>query len=137
MIFAKNFARNYEKKIMLGTSDARSMSCLSHRPSVLYGRLLDFELHNVYRFYKNYCSKSIICFFNKGTQTRDLCIMTLSLWKVTWAAWGATSHRFFSQKTNSTHFQTVRQTLHTCRMEITNFLKIVRWVNFEMFFWRL
>ena len=33
MIFAKNFARNYEKKIMLGTSDAWSMSRLSHRPS--------------------------------------------------------------------------------------------------------
>ena len=26
MIFAKNFARNYEKKIILGTSDAWSMS---------------------------------------------------------------------------------------------------------------
>ena len=33
MIFAKNFARNYEKKIMLGTLDAWSMSHLSHRPS--------------------------------------------------------------------------------------------------------
>ena len=32
MIFAKNFARNYEKKI-LGTSDTWSMSRLSHRPS--------------------------------------------------------------------------------------------------------
>ena len=31
-IFAKNFARNYEKKIMLGTSDAWTMSRLSHRP---------------------------------------------------------------------------------------------------------
>ena len=30
--FAKNFARNYEKKI-LETSDAWSMSCLSNRPS--------------------------------------------------------------------------------------------------------
>ena len=30
--FAKNFARNYEKKI-LGTSDAWSMSRLSHRSS--------------------------------------------------------------------------------------------------------
>ena len=32
MIFAKNFARNYEKKI-LGTSDAWTMSRLSHQPS--------------------------------------------------------------------------------------------------------
>ena len=27
------FARNYEKKIILGTSDAWSMSCLSQQPS--------------------------------------------------------------------------------------------------------
>ena len=33
MIFAKNFARNFEKKIILGTSDTRSMSCSSQRPS--------------------------------------------------------------------------------------------------------
>ena len=33
MIFAKNFARNYEKKIILWTSDAWSMSSLSQRPS--------------------------------------------------------------------------------------------------------
>ena len=33
MIFAKNFARNYEKEIMLGTSDAWSMIHLAHRPS--------------------------------------------------------------------------------------------------------
>ena len=32
MIFAKNFARNYEKKIILGTSDAWLMSLLAHRP---------------------------------------------------------------------------------------------------------
>ena len=31
--------RNYEKKILLGTSDAWLMSCLSQRPSVLYWRL--------------------------------------------------------------------------------------------------
>ena len=31
-IFAKNFARNYEKK-MLGTSDAWSTSCLAQQPS--------------------------------------------------------------------------------------------------------
>ena len=33
MIFAKNFARNYEKKIILGTSEAWLMSRLSQRPS--------------------------------------------------------------------------------------------------------
>ena len=33
MIFAKNFVRNYEKKIILGTSDTWSMSHLSQRPS--------------------------------------------------------------------------------------------------------
>ena len=33
MIFAKNFVRNYEKKIILGTSDAWSMSRLSQRTS--------------------------------------------------------------------------------------------------------
>ena len=32
-VFAKNFARFYEKKIILGTSDAWSTSCLSHRYS--------------------------------------------------------------------------------------------------------
>ena len=32
MIFAKNFARNFEKKIILGTSDAWLMSRLSHWP---------------------------------------------------------------------------------------------------------
>ena len=32
IIFAKNFARNYEKIVILGTSDAWSMSCLSHWP---------------------------------------------------------------------------------------------------------
>ena len=30
MVFAKNFARFYEKQIILGASDAWSMSCLSH-----------------------------------------------------------------------------------------------------------
>ena len=33
MIFAKNFARKYEKIIILGTSDAWSMSQSSQRPS--------------------------------------------------------------------------------------------------------
>ena len=33
MIFAKNFARNYEKEIILGTSDAWSMSRSSQRPT--------------------------------------------------------------------------------------------------------
>ena len=32
MIFAKNFARNCEKSIILGTSDTWSMSHSSHRP---------------------------------------------------------------------------------------------------------
>ena len=32
-IFAKNFAKNYEKKIILGTSDAWSMRRSSHQPS--------------------------------------------------------------------------------------------------------
>ena len=32
-IFAKNFARNYEKKIILGTSDVGSPSRLAHKPS--------------------------------------------------------------------------------------------------------
>ena len=35
MIFANNFARNYEKKIILGTSDAWSMRQLSQQPSIL------------------------------------------------------------------------------------------------------
>ena len=33
MIFAKNFARNYEKNLILGTSDAWSMCHMSQRPS--------------------------------------------------------------------------------------------------------
>ena len=33
MIFAKNFSKNYEKKIILGTSDAWSMSRSSQRTS--------------------------------------------------------------------------------------------------------
>ena len=36
MIFVKNFARNYEKKIILGTSDAWCMSHLSQRPCAVY-----------------------------------------------------------------------------------------------------
>ena len=32
-VFAKNFARIYEKKIILGTSDAFMMSHLAHGPS--------------------------------------------------------------------------------------------------------
>ena len=40
MIFAKNFTRNYEKKI-LGTSDAWLTSHLSQQTSVLYHRLSD------------------------------------------------------------------------------------------------
>ena len=33
MIFAKNFARKYEKEITLGTSDAWSMSCCPRDPA--------------------------------------------------------------------------------------------------------
>ena len=33
MIFAKNFERNYEKKIILGTSDDWPMSRLSNQPN--------------------------------------------------------------------------------------------------------
>ena len=44
MIFAKNFARNYEKKIILETSDAWSTSHLSQRTSILYCRLSDFNI---------------------------------------------------------------------------------------------
>ena len=36
--------RNYEKKIMLGTSDAWSMSRSSQRASVLYWRMSDFNI---------------------------------------------------------------------------------------------
>ena len=50
MIFAKNFARNYEKRIIHGTSVAWSMSHFSQqsskpanqRTSVLYFRFSDF-----------------------------------------------------------------------------------------------
>ena len=36
MIFAKNFAGNYEKKLMLGTSDTWSMSHSSQQPCAAY-----------------------------------------------------------------------------------------------------
>ena len=43
-IFAKKFARNYEKIILvLWTSDAWSMRWSSNRPSILYWRLSDFN----------------------------------------------------------------------------------------------
>ena len=45
MIFVKNFKRNCEKRIILGTSDAWSTSHLSQRTSVLYCRLSDFNLY--------------------------------------------------------------------------------------------
>ena len=45
MIFAKNFARNYEKKIILGTSDTWSLSHWSQQSSdpvyYIYRRLSD------------------------------------------------------------------------------------------------
>ena len=44
MSFAKNFARNYKKKIIiLGTSDAWLTIHLSQRTIVLYCRLSDFN----------------------------------------------------------------------------------------------
>ena len=43
MTFAKNFARFYEKKIILGTSDAWSTSCLSHRPSKPAYHIVDYS----------------------------------------------------------------------------------------------
>ena len=42
MIFAKNFARDYEKKIV-GTSEAWSFVPANQRSSVLYCRLPDFK----------------------------------------------------------------------------------------------
>ena len=47
MIFAKNFARNCEKKISLGTSNAWSLVGsfvqTNQRPSVIYYGLTDFR----------------------------------------------------------------------------------------------
>ena len=43
-VFAKNFARVYEKKIILGTSDAWSTSRLSHRPSELAYYIVDWQI---------------------------------------------------------------------------------------------
>ena len=45
MIFAKNFARNYEKKIILGISATWAMSRWSQ--GLLYGRLLDFAFESM------------------------------------------------------------------------------------------
>jgi hypothetical protein len=44
MIFAKNFARNYEKKIILGTSDAWLMSHLSQGPRKPVYYIEDFRI---------------------------------------------------------------------------------------------
>ena len=43
-IFAKNFARFYEKEIMLGTSDAWSMGHLSHCPSEPAYYIVDWRI---------------------------------------------------------------------------------------------
>ena len=43
-IFAKNFARNYEKKIILGTLGWRVICPSTKQPSVLYWRLWSMEL---------------------------------------------------------------------------------------------
>ena len=51
MIFAKNFARNYEKKI-LGTSDAWWMSRLSQRPSNPAYYIEDCRILRAERFLK-------------------------------------------------------------------------------------
>ena len=41
-VFAKNFARFYENKIILGASDAWLISRLSHRPSEPAYYIVDF-----------------------------------------------------------------------------------------------
>ena len=48
MIFAKNFARNYEKEIILGTSDTWSMSRLFQRPSNQTSYIEDCRILRVY-----------------------------------------------------------------------------------------
>ena len=47
MIFAKNFARNYEKIIILGTSDAWSMSHSSQQPSKLAYHIEDCRIFSI------------------------------------------------------------------------------------------
>ena len=46
MIFAKNFVRNYEKKIILGTSDTWSMSHSSKRLSDPAYYIEDCRIYN-------------------------------------------------------------------------------------------
>ena len=57
-IFAKYFARNYEKKVILGASDAWLMSCLSHRPSNPAYYIEDWRIFEVCSFssYANFAS---------------------------------------------------------------------------------
>ena len=69
MIFAKNFARNYEKKIILGTSDAWSMSRLSKRPSDPAYYIED-------------------CRIFEDCQILDLTVLIYILWS--WANWSET-----------------------------------------------
>ena len=51
MIFAKNFARNYEKKIMLGTSDARSTSHLSQQTSEPAYYIVDCRIYGLVQMF--------------------------------------------------------------------------------------
>ena len=46
-IFAKNFARNHEKKIILGTSDAWLMSRSSQRPSDRAYYIEYFQIYSI------------------------------------------------------------------------------------------
>ena len=51
MIFGKNSARNYEKKIILGTSDACSTSHLSQRASKPAYYIVDCRISKVASLY--------------------------------------------------------------------------------------
>ena len=56
MIFAENFARNYEKEIILGTSDAWSLSCSSQRPIDPAYYIEDCRMYaSVHRIQKKRC----------------------------------------------------------------------------------
>ena len=68
MVFAKNFARFYEKKVILGTSDAWSTSCLSHQVSEPAYYIVDcriYVLHNrSHAIAKQYRFPSFFSFFS-------------------------------------------------------------------------
>ena len=59
-IFANNFARNHEKKIILGRSDAWSTIHLSHRPSNPAKCIEDWRIFN-----PEHDSLAISCFHSK------------------------------------------------------------------------